>query len=127
MADFQIGEVVDVTIKGARVSSTYGLSWNDEDMGTMLVFRTCEHTTCQAGMVNIGDPGVTVERVAPAEWPPQKADLWRDRSGDLWFAVDDGEVWLTSDGYEREISDWVRSNYGPLTLVYREEPEDGSR
>lgn len=119
MADFQIDEIVDITIVGARVVNTFPTSYMGDDTGTVLAFRTCDHLSCKAGTVNIGDPGVTVERLTPVEWPPRNGDVWRDRTGDLWFAVDDGE--LTHSGYVAEASEHIAETFGPLTLVYRED------
>lgn len=78
-------------------------------------------------------PGVTVERVAPDEWPPRTGDLWRDGGGDLWFAVTDGGgrvsglvfVMPSEDGVPSD-PDRVNRDHGPLTLVHREDEQDGA-
>ncbi|MEV4270585.1 MULTISPECIES: hypothetical protein [Micromonospora] len=88
---------------------------------------------------------VTVERVAPAEWPPVLGDLWRDSTGDLWFATlkaarvgDDGRVFESARlvmaparetphlyREQRIAPDKLLSQYGPLELVHREpQPAD---
>lgn len=84
------------------------------------------------------DPGadtVTVERVAPAEWPPQRGDLWRDRDCDLWFGYlvsHDGEdyVRLQCSAAGKEMAwlqelDEINRQHGPLTLVHRETAAGG--
>ncbi|MEH0823435.1 MULTISPECIES: hypothetical protein [unclassified Micromonospora] len=88
---------------------------------------------------------VTVERVAPAEWPPVLGDLWRDSGADLWFATlkaarvgDDGRVFESARlvmaparetphlyREQRIAPDKLLSQYGPLELVHREpQPDD---
>ncbi|WP_242890163.1 hypothetical protein [Actinomadura litoris] len=93
MSEYQPGEIVDIHIKGARVVNSFGTSRGNvdgliQDTGTVLVFamdgalyKDTSHT------VNMGDPGVTVERVAPAEWPPRPRDVWGTDDGGRWFAA----------------------------------------
>lgn len=75
--ELQPGEVVDITIKGARIAAItdthlYAESGNGE---TVRVSHSMS--------------GVSVERVAPAEWPPQPGDVWREDIPEgpvTWFA-----------------------------------------
>ncbi|MFD1940563.1 hypothetical protein ACFSKW_54830 [Nonomuraea mangrovi] len=60
----------------------------------------------------------------PAEvaWPPQPGDLWRDRDGDVWTAVDttNGVRLRMYEGSSPNTVRFVRDSYGPLELVRRE-------
>jgi hypothetical protein len=115
-AEYRPGEVVDITIKGARVDRVDG-RW----LGCLLgAYRVT---------VPLDGPRVTVERVAPAEWPPQPGDLWKDRNESVWFALrqrNRGVRLVPGDpvgplvGYD---SDDVMAKVGPLILVRREEVE----
>lgn len=124
MSDFQVGEVVDVTIKGVRVDAVH-------TDGTPDIIAEDS-----AGLATVWalPPQAAVERVAPAEWPPQPGDLWRDQDGDLWYGllVDDDDTEDESyivlrpgrtskhPSYVNSDNDGVRRTYGPLTLVRRE-------
>jgi hypothetical protein len=138
---FQAGELVNVTIRNARVVNSYPVRRDDADMGTVLVaeYTNGEHRNIA---VNLAAEAVTVERVAPAEWPPLPGDLWRSTptrrspAGQLWLAcgaVDvDGKtdpyVPLVSTEEDHAYADDVLHSYGPLTLVHREpqpEPSTG--
>jgi hypothetical protein len=136
MSEFKPGEIVDITIKGARVG-------HESTDGFLGVFVNGVPLT-----VDLVD-AVTVERVAPAEWPPRPGDLWKDRDGFLHFAAsyspdyDDAEdsrgidaegcrVVLLSQhsdesctpGHDMHRPENVNQRSGPLTLVHR---EDGTR
>lgn len=132
MSDFQPGEVVDITIKGARVLN--------HDTHGVLVFRyASDGEQSSARLIYPDAEGVTVERVAPAEWPPQPGDLWRGPKLDdpygpdpiIWFArrdrnIDGGDDKLElvpADGdlsYVSTDPESVRRDFGPLALVRRE-------
>jgi hypothetical protein len=117
VSEFRPGEIVDITIKGARVQRC-------EDDSLEYEYRT-ELGSFEA-VVAVDSPGVTVERVAPAEWPPQPGDLWRDKIGETWFAFRDKGVSLMVPSYPVNASrggrnpDTVLEKLCPLTLVYRE-------
>jgi hypothetical protein len=72
---------------------------------------------------------VAIERINPAEWPPQPGDLWRDRHGSTWFAfwgLDAGRVFMVPNNPVRgELNtptpNAVMESVGPLALVHREE------
>lgn len=133
MSDIKLtaGEVVDITIKGARVTE---VCYHGDGNGPDLRFTYVANDGVPwPSAVWAEAPGVTVERVAPAEWPPRVGDLWRDCEGDLWFAttgydMDNTEyVSLCStrskplDGWGDSTAYHVNRQYGPLTLVHRED------
>lgn len=73
----------------------------------------------------VNTAGVEIERVAPANWPPQPGDVWRDRGGSPWFALvsRDGAPILTDPRSTGPFpADEVAREEGPLTLAYRPEP-----
>lgn len=123
---YQPGEIVDITIKGARVIDAAETAHRaGSAVHEVLVFRYADDSDETMGrVVYTAAKGVSVERVAPAEWPPQPGDLWRDRDGTLWFAVeekghhpaglmcDSSQVWNPAE---------VGANWSPLTLVHRED------
>ncbi|MFG2054798.1 hypothetical protein ACGFI9_12275 [Micromonospora sp. NPDC048930] len=131
---FVAGDQVNVTIRFAEVKSPPAAGW------LTVRFGGLDHE------LPLSDEDVAVERVAPAEWPPEVGDLWRDADGDLWFATvkaartgDDGRVFEgarlvmspareTPNLYrEQRISpNDLLSNLGPVALVHREpQPEPG--
>lgn len=68
---------------------------------------------------------VTVERVAPPEWPPRPGELWEDAAGRLWFAFDgadydDGEsmeVVMQSTcqhSFGKQLPDEFNQRFGPV-------------
>ncbi|MGH3379525.1 MAG: hypothetical protein ACRDP6_32800 [Actinoallomurus sp.] len=124
MSGLRPGELVDVTIKGVRVDAVHPdgtpdiIADDSDGLATVWVLP----------------PQAAIERVAPAEWPPQPGDLWRDRDGDLWFGLldDNDEELLTvlSPGRTSKHpafidsgNDTIQRDHGPLALVHREEPE----
>jgi hypothetical protein len=116
VSDFKPGEIVDIEIKGARVQGDDG-----PDSPQSL------YVSVGAGVeipIPLGEEGVTFTRVAPAEWPPQVDDLWRDTRGIVWFGrapeyVKGPARLCMSDGSLWEVVA-VNQEYGPLTLVHRE-------
>src|SRR5690606_41537796 len=68
---------------------------------------------------------VTVEWVAPAEWPRRPGDVWLDAEGRAWTALRGRMVPVTST--RGESADAALATYGPLTLVHREDEQDGGR
>lgn len=125
MSSFKPGEIVDITIKGARVE------WaNSTDMNVWAVDEVDPDTGVNLGeqiTISHAAENVTIERVAPAEWPPRPGDLWRDGEGDVWFAVEDrdGDVHFRATGDTYAPTDWAAKHYAPLTLVHREDEQDG--
>jgi hypothetical protein len=123
MSDFRIGEIVDVTIKGSRV---VGIGYDDRFDSPWLRVAIPIGDDEMHGRIHLDAPGITVERVAPAKWPPQPGDLWRDNGGTLWFAVEDdhGTVTLTCSGRNRRPAADILALYAPLTRVHRESEPD---
>lgn len=120
---FQPGEIVNVVIKGVRVTGDQG------PRHTLTIAD--EH-----GTHYVMPPQAAIERVAPREWPPCAGDLWRDRNGDVWYAllVDDddaaGERYVLlrpgrtskDTGVGANLAD-VLEWHGPMTLAHRESGE----
>ena len=108
------GDIVNVTIKGVRVIGVNALT------GAPTIVD--EH----------GDqwpmpPQAAVKLVAPAQWPPQHRDVWRDGDGDLWIARvllsthdDRTRIEMHGVGDDFFAADTMLAKYGPLTLVHRE-------
>lgn len=125
-APFQPGELVDIAIKGVRVDAVHANGTPD------IIAEDSE------GLATVWalPPQAKVERVAPAEWPPRAGDLWRrNDTDDLYFAADvhdDAEtieleiVMICAYDDHRLEPDAFRSRCaGDMTLVYREEQQDG--
>lgn len=143
MSAFTPGEHVDITIRGARVSERhvqdkYLYLVEPGDGGRDFYLR-----------LPLPD-GVTVERVAPAEWPPRPGDVWRG-NGSLFFAVaymPNYDDHADADGIDvegmrvvlsRDFQDYsehlgtshcrpetILRNFGPLTLEYRRPTNGGA-
>ncbi|MGI5162779.1 hypothetical protein ACQEU3_47235 [Spirillospora sp. CA-253888] len=116
MSDFQPDEVVDVVVKGVRYAG-------QDPRGAVTILD-------ERGDAFDMPPQAAITRVAPAAWPPVPGDLWRDRNGSLWFALlDEREVRLVPHQPTRFA--WfepsaVLTQAGPLSLVRREDKQDGS-
>jgi hypothetical protein len=130
MADHTPGEHVRILIDDARVEKMFTEGHGD-DVTPMIQVTIADSSGVAYYLTLPCDwPGVTIERVAPPEWPPQPGDLWRDRNGSAWFATDLNDIAETGDpeiamvlAYEdfHQPPDAVNKNKGPLTLVHREE------
>ncbi|WP_119728375.1 hypothetical protein [Thermomonospora amylolytica] len=115
MTRFQPGEIVNITIKGVRIA---------RPRSATAVTITDEH-----GVTYQMPPQAAVEPVAPAEWPPQVGDVWRDHEGDLWFTQElleeNGSQVVFAPAQSGEYGhsdadpDDALRRYGPMTLVYR--------
>ncbi len=124
MSTYQPGEIVDVTIRGARIMEPRpGL----DHILTLAYAQAEPGVWATISLTRPADDTVTIERVAPAEWPPQPGDLWRDRVGELWFVhhaphQPKGPLWGRTTGGARwtDIAEWLAKDNGPLTLVHRE-------
>lgn len=135
MNDYKIGEIVSITIREARVTNSYPQTLRDRDMSvlnrsTVLVVDYLGGTE-RSLAVNVDAPNVSVEKVAPAEWPPRIGDVWTDRNGRPWFAIDatdeNNEGLLELHGistyvYGSTSPEHVNRQYGPMTLVQRFDP-----
>ncbi len=118
MNEFKPGEIVDITIKGARV-----LAVKITEEGFRFLGFTHGDINSQS-QVCLSNSQVTVERKAPAEWPPQIGDLWRGYGGRLWFTRSDGygnPTFLSGNNDPSRDVDSVNQDEGPLALVHREE------
>ncbi len=109
---FQFGEIVDVAIKGARVLAIGSAT---------ITVGIAEHKAHLPLLCT------EITRAAPAEWPPQPGDLWRDeKHKGLWYACsegDDGHLTLLGPRQESAaIGDLAR--WGAV-FVHRE-PQDGT-
>lgn len=121
-ARFTAGEVVDVTIKGARVAVPDADDYAD---ALQLTYATPNTPDCPL-RIRTSAPGVTVTRVAPAEWPPTAGDVWADRDGEEWAAVArDGDpdrvelMYLADDSGGYQLAGSVATDLGPMRLQYR--------
>lgn len=110
---FQVGEIVDITLTGVRITRT--------NRADELV--EYQYPDGGSGMVTVtGNPGLNVARVAPAEWPPRPGDVWHDAKGRPWMAV--ARKWMyPASGAREEAHEQVLAGYGPMTLVHREEAQ----
>ncbi|MFF5261290.1 hypothetical protein ACFY4C_20300 [Actinomadura viridis] len=119
MADYKIGEVVDITIKGARV--------------VLWAPQTCELTVESRADANsdqttydLASDQITVERADPEWWPPRPGDLLREGDGLVWFAFADGSNVSYRTAYSERMEHqeaWEKRH--ELTLVHREDSQDG--
>lgn len=114
--EFAVGEVVDIHIIGAKVMGT-------DDVGLMRVL-----VGNWQPIINLRNDGVAVERVAPAGWPPQAGDVWKDSNDEEWFAstrtaTSPVELFLAdfSSSMAMEPDD-LAEKFGPVRLVRRREP-----
>lgn len=115
MSDFKPGELVDIEIKSVRVETISAARITIEDGD---------------GELWVLPPHALITRVNPPEWPPQRADLWRDRNGSLWVALATGqddrcvlrEPHFRGDDFNPAVA---ADHYGPFVLVHREQDKDG--
>jgi hypothetical protein len=110
----QWGEVVDITITGARVS---GPIHGD----TCVLFGVGDDTIS----LSLGNPQATITRSTPADGVPKPGDIWRDQQGNTYAAMFAGSnretVWLRPiDGGGAETwRAFHKGPSGPIRLVYR--------
>lgn len=118
MSEFKPGDIVDITIKGARVRA-----WRPEV--SELTVESKADANSDLTTYDYASAQVEVERVAPAEWPPHPGDLWRTKR-QPYFAVDhgDGQVAMVNLGGEVFLPEFILA-HGSLTLVHREDEQDG--
>jgi hypothetical protein len=137
MSDFQPGEIVDITIKGVRPVRIRTEGHDNDVIRTAQVAIYDSSGKAYHTVLPLEWDTVTVERRAPAEWPPQPGDLWRrDDTDDLYFAADvhdDGEtaeleiVMVCAYDDHRLDPETFRSHCaGRMTLVYREGEQGGA-
>lgn len=128
---FQLGEVVEVHIDLARVAHLYGEPGTDlSSIGLRMENPNAESSVTL--VVPVGWPGVTINRTAPAEWPPAPGDVWQDSGGDWWFLQqfvdrDSGETLhqLVCENAKKRVGvddhDYTAQSYGPMQLVLRKQ------
>lgn len=116
MSEFTPGDIVDITIKGARVHA-----WRPEV--SELTVESKADANSDLTTYDYASAQVEVERVAPAEWPPRPGDVWLDAEGRAWTALRGRMFPVTST--HGESADAALATYGPLTLVHREDEQDG--
>lgn len=120
--EFRRGELVDVTIKGARVLEA-------GDQVLHIAYPTSSFNNDAEVYLRHDMDAVVVERVAPAGWPPRPGDLWRTADGDLLFCAENldcsDQMFFDQRGNDLFASSVLRK-CGPLTLIHREpERKDG--
>lgn len=109
-ARFQPGELIDLTIRGARVS--------DKHVQDKYLFLSVGEETFHLPVRLLAR--ANVQRVAPAEWPPQVGDVWEDATGVQWFTrYYEGEPYFVSTAGGHDDASGVLDSVGPMTLVYR--------
>jgi hypothetical protein len=116
-ARFEPGELVDITIRGARVRDM-DADYDRRYPGDLPVMLSDGR---KGRIPDVAE--VTVTRVAPKEWPPQPGDVWRNEHGVKLFATEpfEGQTDLRSTrGDVFEKSETALEHLGPLKLVYRE-------
>lgn len=138
------GDVVDVTLKGVRVTYVEPARAGFSAFVWVAIPRPGggEYNTLLLAALSPAITVATVERAAPAEWPPRPGDLWRDGDLDLWFATTghvyqhgpDGDFPATpvvelvhAGGNRSRKPDEVNRDYGPMELVRREQADGQER
>lgn len=129
MADYQTGDIIRVTNDAVEVLRTQ----QDPALGLVVVaVKRMKDGSRREGSVFVDAPDTVVEiveRAAPAWWPPRQRDLWRDRTGELWFAVDVSDPdetplpeikFVPSFDADQYNPDKIRKDRGPLSLVHRD-------
>lgn len=79
---YGVGDLVDITICGARIV---------DDYGSEIEYQTRDGAKEWRGYINLVDPHITITRVTPpvpASWPPHVGDTWLDETGMAWFAFE---------------------------------------
>jgi hypothetical protein len=122
MAEYGIGEIVDITITGARVKAV--LTGINTPV-TLVIDGEVLGKDVVDFEVDTDAERVTITRLAPAEWPPQIGDLWRGKR--LWFTRADGygnPIFISGGNDPSRDVDSINQDEGPLTLVHREEASE---
>lgn len=128
---FVVGEYVDITIRNAQITRVTPMNHG----APVLHVQYRGATLADELVLRASSEAVAVERVAPAEWPPQPGDLWRDRDGSLWFAfqvehMNGAYIDLRCEEHSKATSPFddgptsVSGRFGPMVLVRREREPD---
>jgi hypothetical protein len=131
----QPGEIVDITIKGARVVRVI-TEGHDGDVTPILDLTILGPDGSHYYTQLPADwSSVTVERVTPEHWPPRPGDVWTEADGTgTWVALADQQlnrVVLVSAEMTHGVpfpypADDVLGTRGSLTLSHRESEGAGS-
>lgn len=122
---YRPGEYVDVTIHGARVR---GQADTSPSPNTLTALIELPGTSGLAVELPIGTAidTISIQRVPPAQWPPQPGDLWRDARGHLWCCLTDGHgavrlcpILPQPQDNPAAAPDQLLAEAGPLSLDYR--------
>jgi hypothetical protein len=116
---FQPGEYIAVSIAGARVS--------DRHTHERFLFLTSDAVEFQLPVKLLAEPGVTVTRLAPFQWPPRPGDLWQDAHGARWLATGNSptpDAWMLSGEESACYASRLLQDRGPLQLLFRDPPDD---
>ncbi len=129
----QVGELVDIQLRRAKVVAVVRDTAADAAPHSVVIDYTGDEATCKL-VIDVTAPRVTVQRVAPAAWPPQPGDLWRSAptqwhpNGLLWLACDNTDDDGVSDSYvplRSQTGVYGAANdvleiHGPMVLERRE-------
>jgi hypothetical protein len=115
---YQRDEIVDITIRGARVVECKGGS-----LGYEYATVGNEHAVYASAEIQHEADSATITRVVPAAGAPMPGELWQDSRGMRWLVTATGKLHDGGTGAPRLASD-VHRVHGPLVPVYRD-PADG--
>lgn len=111
---YQYGEIVDLSIKGARV-----VAFTNGEL--QLELTEDQAWVCVKPAIG----SVDVTRIVPADGEVHPGDLWRGKDGSHWFVI--GGVthpaFLDTVGRRHEYADVLRWN-GPLERVHSARPAE---
>lgn len=116
-ARYEVGELVNVTIRGAQVTAA-----DKRDVVVQYGTELGVHEMAVA----IDSPDVTVRRAVPADGVPQQGDIWVDQFGAKYFVragVQDNVVLVPSDSRSLSQVHWETLHAGaegPIKLLWRE-------
>ena len=115
-ARFEVGELVDITIRGARVS--------DRHVQDKHLWLGVDGDAFYLPVRMLANATVTVSHAAPKEWPPQPGDVWVNAHGAVLFASGgefQDQLWMrdaTGNVFEQPAT--ALEHMGPLKLDYRQ-------
>lgn len=133
MTDFKPGDIVDITIKGARIAQAEARNGK-----TVLIVEPYGEQGTSFTFALSNERFSVTPRATPAEWPPQAGDVWRTfpltDEGDLvavtWLATADmwndvkapkaSKFFAAESGLERAIADVLVESSEAPKLLYRE-------
>jgi hypothetical protein len=128
----QVGDRLNITLKGVRVVETDTPHKRGRALRVAILTKDGGESE---GAILLDSPSIDIEiaeRVLPIGWPPLQSDLWKDKDGNVWFAVDVSptnkpEIKLVpsydANGYDPER---VREDLGSLVLIHRAYIDDAA-